>query len=124
MINVPGYGLRGFDLRLLFALELVCGYILIQASAGSFVFSDCFEGKYISGSVKFLLFYFFLFRDPVQLHGALINGLETRVSGIESQLSDLDARGSEEHDNLANERELHRFILTGELGILCFRPIF
>ena len=88
------------------------------------MFSDCFEGKYISGSVKFLFFYFFLFRDPVQLHGALINGLETRVSGIESQLSDLDARGSEEHDNLANERELHRFILTGELGILCFRPIY
>ena len=54
----------------------------------------------------------------MQLHGALINGLETRVSEIESQLSDLDARGSEEHDNLANERELHRFILTGELSIL------
>ena len=59
----------------------------------------------------------------MQLHGALINGLETRVSGIESQLSNLDARGSEEHDNLANERELHRFILTGELGVLCFMPI-
>ena len=59
----------------------------------------------------------------MQLHGALINGLETRVSEIESQLSDLDARGSEEHDNLANERELHRFILTGELGIICFRPV-
>ena len=58
--------------------------------------------------------YGFLFRDPVQLHGALINGLEMRVSEIEGQLSDLDARGSEEHDNLANERELHRFILTGE----------
>ena len=51
----------------------------------------------------------------MQLHGALINGLEMRVSEIEGQLSDLDARGSEEHDNLANERELHRFILTGEL---------
>ena len=91
------------------------------------MFRDFSEGKHISGSVKFLFFYFFLFRDPVQLHGALINGLETRVSGIESQLSDLDARGSEEHDNLANERELHRFILTGELGIICFiicfRPI-
>ena len=55
----------------------------------------------------------------MQLHGALINGLETRVSEIESQLGDLDARGSEEHDNLANERELHRFILTGELGVIC-----
>ena len=96
-------------------------------NAGSFVIRDCSEGEHLSGSVKFLLFYFFLFRDPVQLHGALINGLETRVSEIESQLSDLDARGSEEHDNLANERELHRFILTGELGIICFiicfRPI-
>ena len=60
----------------------------------------------------------------MQLHEALINGLETRVSGIEGQLSDLDARGSEEHDNLANERELHRFILTGELGVLCFMPNF
>ena len=50
----------------------------------------------------------------MQWHGALINGLEMRVSEIEGQLSDLDARGSEEHDNLANERELHRFILTGE----------
>ena len=88
------------------------------------MFRDFSEGKHISGSVKFLFFYFFLFRDPVQLHGALINGLETRVSGIESQLSDLDARGSEEHDNLANERELHRFILTGELGVLCFMPNF
>ena len=60
----------------------------------------------------------------MQLHGALINGLETRVSGIESQLSDLDARGSEEHDNLANERELHRFILTGELGVLDLRYFY
>ena len=51
------------------------------------------------------------------MHGALINGLETRVSEIENQLNDLDARGSEEHDNLANERELHRFILTGEFEI-------
>ena len=63
---------------------------------------------------------FYYFRNPVQLHGALINGLETRVSEIENQLSDLDARGSEEHDNLANERELHRFILTGEFEIAFF----
>ena len=28
-------------------------------------------------------------------------------------ISDLDARGSEEHDNLANERDLNRFILSG-----------
>ena len=60
----------------------------------------------------------------MQLHGALINGLETRVSEIESQLSDLDARGSEEHDNFANERELHRFILTGESDILGLSQFF
>ena len=34
---------------------------------------------------------------------------------MEGRLSDLDARGSEEHDNLANERDLHRFILSGKL---------
>ena len=60
----------------------------------------------------------------MQLHGALINGLEMRVSEIEGQLSDLDARGSEEHDNLANERELHRFILTGESDNQCFLTSF
>ena len=60
----------------------------------------------------------------MQLHGALINGLETRVSEIESQLGDLDARGSEEHDNLANERELHCFILTGELGVIGLGSLF
>ena len=92
-------------------------YLLVSANTRSFVSIDCFKGEYISNSERFLIL-FFCFRDPVQLHGALINGLETRVSEIESQLSDLDARGSEEHDNLANERELHRFILTGELGIL------
>ena len=60
----------------------------------------------------------------MQLHGALINGLETRVSEIESQLGDLDARRSEEHDNLANERELHRFILTGELLVIGLNSVF
>ena len=32
---------------------------------------------------------------------------------VEDQLSEVDARGSEESDNLANERDLDRFILTG-----------
>ena len=45
-----------------------------------------------------------------------MNGLEARVAVVEDKLCDLDARGSEEADNLANERELDRFILTG--GIL------
>ena len=32
---------------------------------------------------------------------------------VEDRISDLDARGSEESDNIANERELDRFIITG-----------
>ena len=32
---------------------------------------------------------------------------------VEDQLSDVDARGSEESDNLANERDLDRFVLIG-----------
>ena len=44
----------------------------------------------------------------MQLHGALINGLETRISEIESQLGDLDACGSEEHDNLVEYSETFR----------------
>lgn len=35
------------------------------------------------------------------------------MSMVEDRLSDVDARGSEETDNLANERDLDRFILTG-----------
>ena len=35
------------------------------------------------------------------------------MTQIEDKLSDLDARGSEEFDNAANERDLHRFILSG-----------
>ena len=54
------------------------------------------------------------FRGSVQLQGALINGIENRLSEVEGRLSDLDARGSEEHDNLANERDLNRFILSGK----------
>ena len=36
------------------------------------------------------------------------------MSMVEDRLSDVDARGSEETDNLANERDLDRFILTGK----------
>ena len=43
----------------------------------------------------------------------MINGLEARVNSIEEKLTDLDARGSEESDNLANERNLDRFIMSG-----------
>ena len=53
------------------------------------------------------------FRGSVQLQGSLINGIESRLTEVEERLSDLNARGSEEHDNLANERDLNRFILSG-----------
>ena len=33
---------------------------------------------------------------------------------VEDRICDLDARGSEEADNLANDRDLDRFIITGE----------
>ena len=47
------------------------------------------------------------------LQGALINGIEGHLTQVEERLSDLDAHGSEEHDNLSNERDLNRFILSG-----------
>ena len=53
------------------------------------------------------------FSDPSVVHGGLIIGLEARVSSIENKMSDLDARGREESDNLANERNLDRFIMSG-----------
>ena len=43
------------------------------------------------------------------------------MSKIEDKLTDLDARGSEEFDNAANKRDLHRFILSGALN---FKLIF
>ena len=46
----------------------------------------------------------------------MINGLEARVNSIEEKLTDLDARGSEESDNLANERNLDRFIMSGSFN--------
>ena len=54
------------------------------------------------------------FSNPSAVHGARISGLEVRVNIIEDRVSDLDARGSEESDNIANERELDRFIITGD----------
>ena len=54
-----------------------------------------------------------VFRQPEVINGALINGLEARVSVIEEKMSDIDARTSEEADNSLNERELDRFIMSG-----------
>ena len=53
-----------------------------------------------------------------QLNGALINGLEARVSQIEDKLEDLDARTSEEADNALNEREMDHFIMSGNMILL------
>ena len=47
------------------------------------------------------------------MNGALINGLEARVSDLEDKLEDIDARTSEEADNALNEREMDRFIMSG-----------
>ena len=47
------------------------------------------------------------------MNGALINGLEARVTMIEDKLEDIDARTSEEADNALNEREMDRFIMSG-----------
>ena len=57
--------------------------------------------------------YVFFFSAPTVVHGARISGLEMRMTQVEDRLCDLDARGSEEADNLANDRDLDRFILTG-----------
>ena len=54
------------------------------------------------------------------LQGSLINGIESRLTQVEDRLSDLDAQGSEEHDNLSNERDLHRFILSGGLYFVLY----
>ena len=35
---------------------------------------------------------------------------------VEDRICDLDARGSEEADNLANDCDLDRFIVTGNLS--------
>ena len=57
--------------------------------------------------------FYFTFRQPEVINGALINGLEARVSVIEEKMQDIDARTSKEADNALNERELDRFIMSG-----------
>ena len=56
---------------------------------------------------------FSFFSAPTVVHGARISGLEMRMTQVEDRLCDLDACGSEEADNLANDRDLDQFILTG-----------
>ena len=55
-----------------------------------------------------------------QLNGALINGLEARVTSIEDKFEDLDTRTAEEADNALNERELDRFIMSGESFVVYY----
>ena len=50
------------------------------------------------------------------MHGSLIVGMELRISQIEDKLSDVDARASEEADCNANDRDLDRFIYSGDLN--------
>ena len=57
----------------------------------------------------------FPFSAPTLFHGARLSGLETRMTIVEDRICDLDARGSEEADNLANDRDLDRFIITGNV---------
>ena len=47
------------------------------------------------------------------VHGARISGLEARMCVVEDRICNLDARGSEEADNLANDPDLDRFVMTG-----------
>ena len=72
--------------------------------------------------VTYLYFCFesvnFVFRQPEVINGALINGLEARVSVIEEKMSDIDAWTSEEADNSLNERELDRFIMSGNYSLV------
>ena len=60
----------------------------------------------------------FSFSTPAFVHGARISGLEAHMDQVEDRICDLDARGSEEADNLANDRDLDRFILTGKFMLL------
>ena len=54
------------------------------------------------------------------MHGSLLVGVELRLTQIESKLSDVDARASEDADCGANERDLDRFIYSGNCKIIYF----
>ena len=65
--------------------------------------------------------FFIIFSNPSAVHGARISGLEARVTIVEDRICDLDARGSEESDNITNERDLDRFIMTGDVNMSIYR---
>ena len=70
----------------------------------------CLTCLYVPSFISFILG---IFSNPTAVHGARLSGLEARMNSVEDQLSDIDARGSEESDNLANECDLDQFILSG-----------
>ena len=68
--------------------------------------------------LQVLILMSFYFSAPAFVHGVRISGLEARMDQVEDRICDLDARGSEEADNLANDHDLDRFILTGKFQFL------
>ena len=70
-------------------------------------------------SIAFINFNFnvFSFSAPTFVHGARISGLEARMDQVEDRICDLDVRGLEEAENLANDHDLNRFILTGNFDL-------
>ena len=61
-----------------------------------------------------------IFSNATSMHGSLIVGIEHRLNQIEDKLSDVDARASEEADCNSNDRDLDRFIFSGEYSICIF----
>ena len=49
------------------------------------------------------------------MHGSLIVGMEHGISLLEDKMSDVDARASKEADCNANDRDMDRFIYSGNL---------
>ena len=66
---------------------------------------------------------FYILRDTSSLHGSLIVGMEHRITQLETKMSDVDARASEEADCNANDRDLDRFIYSGSDFIIFWKTI-
>ena len=79
-----------------------------------FMFKNCFVMWYIKPYFCVFLMHVLSYRDSTSMHGSLIVGMELRLTQLEDKLSDVDARASEEADCGANERELDRFIYSGD----------
>ena len=81
--------------------------------------------NFISGNGYFCSSFMilFCFSTSNATNGALIVGLEHRMTQIETKFEDLDSSHWEESDNLSNERDLDRFIMTGAYFFLVI-PLF